>query len=48
MEASVDLYEYQARDIFEAHGVPVLRGITATTPAEAKAAAAELGLPWLS
>ena len=45
MEASVDLYEYQARDIFEAHGVPVLRGITATTPAEAKAAAAALGTP---
>jgi len=43
MEASVDLYEYQARDIFEAHGVPVLRGITATTPVEAKAAAAALG-----
>ena len=41
----MDLYEYQARDVFEAHGVPVLRGITATTPAEAKAAAAELGTP---
>ena len=27
------------------HGVPVLRGITATTPAEAKAAAAALGTP---
>jgi succinyl-CoA synthetase beta subunit len=42
---SVDLYEYQARDVFEAHGVPVLRGITATTPQEARAAAAELGTP---
>ena len=41
----MDLYEYQARDIFAAYGVPVLRGITATTPAEAKAAAAELGSP---
>ena len=41
----MDLYEYQARDIFEAYGVPVLRGITATTPAEAKAAAAKLGSP---
>ena len=41
----MDLYEYQARDIFEAYGVPVLRGITATTPEEAKAAAAELGSP---
>ncbi len=44
-EEPVDLYEYQARDVFEAHGVPVLRGITATTPAEAEAAAAELGTP---
>jgi succinyl-CoA synthetase beta subunit len=41
----VDLYEYQARDLFEAHGVPVLRGITATTPEEAQAAAAQLGTP---
>ena len=41
----MDLYEYQARDVFEAHGVPVLRGITATTPEEARAAAAELGTP---
>ncbi|GAA1838894.1 ADP-forming succinate--CoA ligase subunit beta [Microlunatus capsulatus] len=41
----MDLYEYQARDMFEAHGVPVLRGITATTPEEARDAAAELGSP---
>jgi succinyl-CoA synthetase beta subunit len=41
----VDLYEYQARDLFQAHGVPVLRGIVATTPDEARAAAAELGTP---
>ncbi|MBA3528608.1 MAG: ADP-forming succinate--CoA ligase subunit beta [Propionibacteriaceae bacterium] len=41
----MDLYEYQARDMFEAHGVPVLRGVTATTPDEARAAAAELGTP---
>ena len=41
----MDLYEYQARDMFEAHGVPVLRGITATTPDEARSAAAELGTP---
>ena len=32
----MDLYEYQARDIFEAYGVPVLRGITATSPEEAR------------
>ena len=41
----MDLYEYQARDMFEEHGVPVLRGITATTPDEARAAAAEVGSP---
>ncbi|BDZ59099.1 succinyl-CoA synthetase beta subunit [Barrientosiimonas humi] len=39
----MDLFEYQARDVFEAHGVPVLGGKTATTPAEAKAAAEEIG-----
>jgi succinyl-CoA synthetase beta subunit len=43
MEAGVDLYEYQARDIFEKHGVPVLRGITAVTPDEAAEAATEIG-----
>ncbi len=39
----VDLFEYQARDIFEKHGVPVLGGIVATTPEEARAAAEKLG-----
>jgi succinyl-CoA synthetase beta subunit len=39
----VDLFEYQARDMFEAHGVPVLAGQTATTPEEAKAAAEQIG-----
>ncbi|TQJ51957.1 ADP-forming succinate--CoA ligase subunit beta [Phycicoccus sp. SLBN-51] len=39
----MDLFEYQARDIFEAHGVPVLAGKTATTPEEARAAAEEIG-----
>ncbi|WP_062518680.1 ADP-forming succinate--CoA ligase subunit beta [Demequina silvatica] len=39
----MDLYEYQARDMFEKHGVPVLPGIVAETPAEARAAAAQLG-----
>jgi len=38
----VDLFEYQARDIFEKHGVPVLGGIVATTPDEARAAAQTL------
>ncbi|MDO5499657.1 MAG: ADP-forming succinate--CoA ligase subunit beta [Propionibacteriaceae bacterium] len=41
----MDLYEYQARDVFESHGVPVLRGITVTTAAEAGEAARELGTP---
>jgi succinyl-CoA synthetase beta subunit len=41
----VDLFEYQARDLFEAHGVPVLGGIIARTPEEARAAATELGTP---
>ncbi|PZQ90557.1 MAG: ADP-forming succinate--CoA ligase subunit beta [Leifsonia xyli] len=39
----MDLYEYQARDMFEKHGVPVLAGIVADTPAEARAAAEKLG-----
>jgi succinyl-CoA synthetase beta subunit len=39
----VDLYEYQAKDLFAAHGVPVLPGRTVETPEDAKAAAAELG-----
>ncbi|MDE9367124.1 ADP-forming succinate--CoA ligase subunit beta [Luteipulveratus sp. YIM 133132] len=39
----MDLFEYQARDMFEAHGVPVLAGKVATTPADAKAAAEEIG-----
>ncbi len=38
----VDLFEYQARDIFEKHGVPVLGGVVATTPEEARAGAEEL------
>ena len=39
----MDLYEYQARDMFEKHGVPVLKGIVARTADEAKAAAEALG-----
>jgi succinyl-CoA synthetase beta subunit len=39
----VDLFEYQARDMFEAHGVPVLQGLIADTPEEAAAAAAKIG-----
>ena len=39
----MDLYEYQAKDLFHAHGVPVLPGRVVTTSAQARAAAAELG-----
>ena len=39
----MDLYEYQARDLFESYGVPVLAGIIADTPAEARVAAEKLG-----
>jgi len=39
----VDLYEYQARDLFAAHGVPVLPGAVANTPEEAKATAEKIG-----
>ena len=39
----MDLYEYQARDMFERHGVPVLAGIIADTPDEAQAAAEKIG-----
>jgi succinyl-CoA synthetase beta subunit len=39
----MDLYEYQARDIFAAHSVPVLPGRTASTPEEAAAVASEIG-----
>jgi succinyl-CoA synthetase beta subunit len=39
----VDLFEYQARDLFAKHGVPVLSAKIADTPEEAEAVAAELG-----
>ena len=38
----MDLYEYQARELFAAHGVPVLAGIVASTPDEAFEAAQKL------
>jgi succinyl-CoA synthetase beta subunit len=41
----VDLYEYQARDLFAKHGVPVTQGRVATTPAEARQAAEDIGGP---
>lgn len=39
----MDLFEYQARDIFARHGVPVLDAVVATTAEEARAAAQRLG-----
>ena len=39
----MDLFEYQARDLFEKYGVPVLAGIVADTPEEVRAAAAKIG-----
>jgi succinyl-CoA synthetase beta subunit len=39
----VDLFEYQARDLFESYNIPVLQGIVADTPEEVAAAAAKIG-----
>ncbi len=39
----MDLFEYQARDLFESHQIPVLAGAVATTPDQAQAAAAKIG-----
>ena len=39
----MDLFEYQARDLFESLDVPVLAGAVASTPEEAEKAAASMG-----
>jgi succinyl-CoA synthetase beta subunit len=39
----VDLYEYQGKELFKRFGIPVSEGRLATTPEEARAAAAEIG-----
>jgi succinyl-CoA synthetase beta subunit len=39
----VDLYEYQGKELLARFGIPVSEGRVATTPDEARAAAAELG-----
>ena len=39
----MDLFEYQGRDLFERHGLPVLGGGVAETPQEARAIAERLG-----
>lgn len=39
----MDLFEYQARDLFESHKIPVLAGAVATTPEEAESIALKIG-----
>ena len=39
----MDLFEYQARDLFEKYQVPVLQGLIADTPEQAEAAAKKIG-----
>ena len=39
----MDLFEYQARDLFEAHGVPVLDAVVVESPQDAWAAAEQVG-----
>lgn len=41
----MDLYEWQAKELFAAHGVPVTRQVVVSTAAEARAAAVEIGGP---
>ena len=41
----MDLYEYQGKELFRQAGIPVSEGRLATTPEEARTAAAELGGP---
>jgi len=39
------IHEYQAKELLESYGIPVPRGLVVTTPAEARAAAEEIGGP---
>jgi succinyl-CoA synthetase beta subunit len=39
----MDLYEYQGKELFERHGIPVSEGRVAETPEQARAAAEEIG-----
>ena len=39
----MDLFEYQARDLFQSHQIPVLAGAVATTADEAETAASKIG-----
>ena len=38
----MDLFEYQAKDVFAKHGVPVLPGAVASTPEEARKGAEDI------
>ncbi len=42
---ALDLHEHQGKDLFRRYGIPVSEGRLATSPAEARAAAEELGYP---
>ncbi len=39
----MNIHEFQSKEVFARYGIPVPRGIVASTPAEAKAATQELG-----
>ncbi|MGH3436281.1 MAG: ATP-grasp domain-containing protein, partial [Sciscionella sp.] len=39
----MDLYEYQAKDLFAVHGVPVLPGAVASSAQEARGVAERIG-----
>ena len=41
----MDLYEFQAKQLFAEHGVPTMPGVVCTTPEEARAAAESFGVP---
>ncbi|MCE3287557.1 MAG: succinyl-CoA synthetase (ADP-forming) beta subunit [Gaiellaceae bacterium] len=42
---ALDLHEYQGKELFRRYGIPVSDGVLATSPAEARVAAEELGGP---
>ena len=44
----MDLMEYQAKELFAKHDVPVTLGKTVESAADAKAAAEEIGRRWSS
>ncbi|HXA13079.1 MAG TPA: ATP-grasp domain-containing protein, partial [Mycobacterium sp.] len=41
----MDLFEYQAKELFAKHNVPTTPGRVTTSPEEARAIAAEIGRP---